>query len=217
MSGAAGLLWRSCSDCPRETVVDCLLSTADDAGAPGKDVYYGEGILNTKSAFDCLRQRPCCMSPEAEEISAIQVPSLSPSRKPTAMPTYWPSLAPTTSVPTRFPTSFPTYVMTTSAPTRFPTSFPTYVPSLSPTPASTCNEMCEDKNQFCLYQAEKLCLNGKVSCVNSCQEAVLQGTIGSGLLDMCQKIWCVTEMEDCVAQKRESCTSGQDACKSRCA
>jgi hypothetical protein len=51
ISGAAALLASAFPNLSGGQIVDLLLKTADDAGAPGTDSAYGRGILNIQRAF----------------------------------------------------------------------------------------------------------------------------------------------------------------------
>jgi hypothetical protein len=51
ISGAAALLASAFPNLSGGQIVDLLLKTADDAGAPGTDASYGRGILNIQRAF----------------------------------------------------------------------------------------------------------------------------------------------------------------------
>jgi hypothetical protein len=51
ISGAAALLAGAFPNLTGAQIVDLLLKTADDAGAPGTDSAYGRGILNIQRAF----------------------------------------------------------------------------------------------------------------------------------------------------------------------
>ncbi|HEY8593444.1 MAG TPA: S8 family peptidase [Sphingomicrobium sp.] len=51
IAGAAALLASAFPNLTGPQIVDLLLSTADDAGAPGTDPVFGRGILNIASAF----------------------------------------------------------------------------------------------------------------------------------------------------------------------
>uniref|UniRef100_A0A7S3P8K4 subtilisin n=1 Tax=Amphora coffeiformis TaxID=265554 RepID=A0A7S3P8K4_9STRA len=195
VTGAAGLIWRSCPDCSRDIVIDCLLDTADDAGARGRDNYYGSGILNTDSAQSCLRNNVCCAN------------QASPTQNPTPMPTKKPSVAPT-SRPTR-------------SPTERPTDTPTFNPSASPSAnpirnIRTCDNFCDDKDQFCSFKTQETCSKAELDCISSCQSAVLQGALEEGLVDLCKSVWCVADKEACVAEGESKCDTEYNFCLSLC-
>jgi PKD repeat protein len=49
-SGVAALVWSNHPNCTNEEVRAALKATADDRGAPGRDDYYGYGIIKAKAA-----------------------------------------------------------------------------------------------------------------------------------------------------------------------
>jgi serine protease len=59
VSGAVASIWRQCRQCSNTQVVQCLKTTAQDLGSAGYDVQYGNGLIQTKAAFDCLKSS-CC-------------------------------------------------------------------------------------------------------------------------------------------------------------
>jgi serine protease len=60
-AGAVATIWRSCPSCDNKAVVSCLKQTAKDLGDPGKDVYYGYGLVQTEDAYLCLKNnKKCC-------------------------------------------------------------------------------------------------------------------------------------------------------------
>jgi serine protease len=59
VSGAVASIWRQCRQCSNSQVVQCLKTTAQDLGSAGYDVQYGNGLIQTKAAYDCLKSS-CC-------------------------------------------------------------------------------------------------------------------------------------------------------------
>ena len=53
-SGVAALVWSNHPGCSNEDIRDALKATAEDQGAPGRDDYYGYGIIKAKAASDLL-------------------------------------------------------------------------------------------------------------------------------------------------------------------
>jgi len=41
-------------------VEQCLLTTARDLGAPGKDIRFGHGMVQADEAYACLETKSCC-------------------------------------------------------------------------------------------------------------------------------------------------------------
>ncbi len=59
VSGIAALVWSNHPTCTGTEIRDALKATAQDAGAAGKDVYFGYGIVKAKSADDYLTANGC--------------------------------------------------------------------------------------------------------------------------------------------------------------
>lgn len=59
VSGVAALVWSNYSECTGEEIRNALKATAQDAGASGKDVYFGYGIVQAKAADDYLTANGC--------------------------------------------------------------------------------------------------------------------------------------------------------------
>jgi subtilisin family serine protease len=59
VSGIAALVWSNHPDCTGTEIRDALKATAEDAGAVGKDVYFGYGIVKAKAADDYLTANGC--------------------------------------------------------------------------------------------------------------------------------------------------------------
>ena len=57
-SGVAALVWSNHPNCTNEQVRAALKATAEDHGTPGRDDYYGYGIIKAKAASDSLT--PVC-------------------------------------------------------------------------------------------------------------------------------------------------------------
>jgi len=54
VSGIAAKIWNRHPDCTADEVRLALFDTAEDLGAPGKDIYYGHGLVQAKAADDQL-------------------------------------------------------------------------------------------------------------------------------------------------------------------
>ena len=59
VSGVAALVWSNHPTCTGTEIRDALKATAEDAGASGKDVYFGYGIVKAKAASDYLTANGC--------------------------------------------------------------------------------------------------------------------------------------------------------------
>ncbi|KZK70441.1 alkaline serine protease [Shewanella baltica] len=59
VSGMAALVWSNHSECTGTQIRNALKATAMDAGTPGKDVYFGYGIVNAKAADTYLTTYGC--------------------------------------------------------------------------------------------------------------------------------------------------------------
>jgi hypothetical protein len=76
----------------QQTVGECLLSTAEDLGAVGRDNDYGVGLLQTSECHDCLMD-VCSTRPVPCPHPQVPAPSPDPSC-PSLMqwPLFFPSL-----------------------------------------------------------------------------------------------------------------------------
>lgn len=64
VSGTAGLIWSRCRNCTGAQVTQCMETTAKDLGPPGRDVYYGYGLVQVAAAHKCLiHNAQCCAQP----------------------------------------------------------------------------------------------------------------------------------------------------------
>ena len=61
-AGIAALVWSNFPSCSGTEIRNALKATAQDAGAAGKDVYFGYGIVKAKAAYDYLSTHGCAGS-----------------------------------------------------------------------------------------------------------------------------------------------------------
>lgn len=59
VAGVAALVWSNFPSCSGTEIRNALKATAQDAGAAGKDVYFGYGIVKAKAAYDYLSANGC--------------------------------------------------------------------------------------------------------------------------------------------------------------
>ncbi|GAB60410.1 S8 family serine peptidase [Rheinheimera nanhaiensis] len=59
VAGVAALVWSNFPSCTGTEIRNALKATAQDAGAAGKDVYFGYGIVKAKAAYDYLSVNGC--------------------------------------------------------------------------------------------------------------------------------------------------------------
>jgi subtilisin family serine protease len=59
VAGVAALVWSNFPSCSGTEIRNALKATAQDAGASGKDVYFGYGIVKAKAASDYLTANGC--------------------------------------------------------------------------------------------------------------------------------------------------------------
>tara|TARA_R110001592_G_scaffold354334_1_gene653903 strand:+ start:42 stop:1871 length:1830 start_codon:yes stop_codon:yes gene_type:complete len=59
VSGVAALVWSNHNGCTGTEIRDALKATAQDGGAAGHDVYFGNGIVKAKAASDYLTANGC--------------------------------------------------------------------------------------------------------------------------------------------------------------
>merc|ERR1712228_722132 len=76
VSGVALLLWNKYPTCTNNEIREALESSALDRGSPGKDIYFGHGIVRYWAAVDFLTNKPC---------GTTSPPTISP--QPTSAPT----------------------------------------------------------------------------------------------------------------------------------
>lgn len=62
VAGVAALVWSNFPNCSGTEIRNALKATAQDAGAAGKDVYFGYGIVKAKAAYDYLSTNGCAGS-----------------------------------------------------------------------------------------------------------------------------------------------------------
>ncbi|MEP4146078.1 MAG: S8 family serine peptidase [Halioglobus sp.] len=60
VAGVAALVWSQHVSCSGEEIRNALKQTAQDAGAPGKDVYHGYGIVRAEDASNWLAANGSC-------------------------------------------------------------------------------------------------------------------------------------------------------------
>ena len=58
-AGAAALVWSNHPSCTGTEIREAMKATAEDQGAPGRDDYFGYGIVKAKAASDYLTQNSC--------------------------------------------------------------------------------------------------------------------------------------------------------------
>ena len=63
VAGAMALVWSFYPHCSAGEIRDVLANTAKDLGAPGKDNYYGHGLIQVNNAMQYLAQEGCTMPP----------------------------------------------------------------------------------------------------------------------------------------------------------
>ncbi|KKO48922.1 alkaline serine protease [Arsukibacterium sp. MJ3] len=59
VAGVAALVWSNFPSCSGTEIRNALKASAQDAGAAGKDVYFGYGIVKAKAAYDYLTANGC--------------------------------------------------------------------------------------------------------------------------------------------------------------
>lgn len=69
-----------CPQCSNQQVESCLLSTAMDLGEPGKDILFGQGLVQANDAYLCLiYTAQCCETDNLPPTNAPIVATPSPS------------------------------------------------------------------------------------------------------------------------------------------
>jgi subtilisin family serine protease len=59
VSGVAALVWSHFPDCTGEQIRNALNKSAEDLGDAGRDVHYGYGLVQAKSAYNRLMKKGC--------------------------------------------------------------------------------------------------------------------------------------------------------------
>jgi subtilisin family serine protease len=59
VSAVAALVWSYFPNCSASQIRSTLDKSAMDLGAPGRDVYYGYGLVQAKAAYDRIRTMGC--------------------------------------------------------------------------------------------------------------------------------------------------------------
>ena len=59
VAGGAALVWSFFEECTAKQVRETLTRTAVDKGEPGRDDYYGYGLLNVQAAYDEITAHGC--------------------------------------------------------------------------------------------------------------------------------------------------------------
>ena len=63
VAGVAALVWSHHPSCTAEQIRTVLTATAEDLGAPGRDVQFGHGLVQAKAAVDYLNINGCSGTP----------------------------------------------------------------------------------------------------------------------------------------------------------
>ena len=77
VAGVAALVWSQFPDCTQQQIRNTLAATAEDRGNPGRDDFYGLGIVQAKAAVDMLAQG-CDTAPELEIPGPPEQPTFDP-------------------------------------------------------------------------------------------------------------------------------------------
>jgi hypothetical protein len=101
-------------------------------------------------------------------------------------------------------------------PTAQPSAAPTQTPQVSGGAFSSCGGLCTERDDFCIYKLEELCLAEQAACQTSCQSAVGDGALDTGLLEFCQATWCGQEHSDCIVMAEVPCDADYTACQLAC-
>jgi hypothetical protein len=60
-SAVAGLVWAAYPGCSNSEIRQALRASALDLGAPGRDDFYGHGLVQARAALDWLAANPCAV------------------------------------------------------------------------------------------------------------------------------------------------------------
>ncbi|WIA30248.1 hypothetical protein OEZ86_000338 [Tetradesmus obliquus] len=70
-AGVAGLVWSAHTNCSAADLRAAITATAKGAGAPGRDVYYGNGIVKALAAHTYLAANPCTPPPPPAPVDCV--------------------------------------------------------------------------------------------------------------------------------------------------
>jgi serine protease len=59
VAGAIARIWRVQRNCTNTQVITCIKETAKDLGSVGRDDEFGYGLIQTRSAYQCLKRTNC--------------------------------------------------------------------------------------------------------------------------------------------------------------
>lgn len=77
VTGVAALVWGHYPNCTGHQIRLALNGTTEDKGAPGRDKYYGYGIVRAKEAFDALAANGCTVPSIAPQLqNGVTAPNL---------------------------------------------------------------------------------------------------------------------------------------------
>lgn len=163
VASVAGLVYGAKSSLSAAEVKSILLSTADDIGTPGDDIYFGAGRVNARRAI------------ERTLGVTIPFPSPIPTVTPTATPTPTTIKTPTATPTTAKLTPTPTKPVPTS--TKTPTPTPTKKPSdTTPPTASIKSPLNNAKLKGYIYVEANVADNVGVTKVEFFFDNILIGT-----------------------------------------
>lgn len=70
VTGAIARVWAVYPNCKSDVVRAAFEQTAKDLGPKGKDVQFGNGLVQAEAAFEYLAKQPCAKGPQTGELSA---------------------------------------------------------------------------------------------------------------------------------------------------
>jgi subtilisin family serine protease len=70
VTGAIARVWAVYPNCPANIVRAAFEQTAKDLGPRGKDVRFGNGLVQAEAAFDYLARQPCAKGPAVGALDA---------------------------------------------------------------------------------------------------------------------------------------------------
>lgn len=74
VSGSIFLLWNKYPECTSKQILEAVMKTSRDLGLPGKDIYYGVGLIQYWPAENYLKQPGRCA--ELKRLAPVPMPSI---------------------------------------------------------------------------------------------------------------------------------------------
>lgn len=171
VAGTAALIWSRCRNCTGAQVTQCMEMTAKDLGPPGRDIYYGYGLVQVAAAHKCLiNNAQCCAQPfgsaaqAAFELATSAPTNLNNAHAQTKANSALAIPAPTFAAPT----------FSSVAPTLSPTATPSIAHKRNSTPVTgSSNSQYNHANSFVAAPSSPIAGSSSAFPIVSCAGIIL--------------------------------------------